>query len=134
MTGCYCAAEHCHISLTLFVAGAPNGDGVTDIGDAYDAVLRMSKHKHGDSWIQHVEGAAGRLLSDSFANNCGVECDVSRCQTHTVVSCCDYTAPVFHINHSDTKYEHWLLRCRCSLSESRWCLNAAVDFFTKGCT
>ena len=50
------------------------------------------------------------VLSDSFANNCGVECDVSRCQTHTVLSCCDYTAPVFHINNSDTKYEHWQLR------------------------
>ena len=73
-----------------FVAGALNGDGLPDIGDAYDAVLRMSLHKHGDTMttLDRMSNMLKVMLDDvlsvSFANNCAVAWDVSRCQAHTV--------------------------------------------------
>ena len=77
-------------SLAFFLAGAPNGDGLTDNWEAYDAVLRMSTHKHGDTMttLDRMSNMLKVMLDDvlsvSFANNCVVAWDVSRFQAHTV--------------------------------------------------
>ena len=77
-------------SLAFFLAGAPNGDDLTDIGEAYDAVLRMSSRKHGysmttmDRMTHMLKALLNDVLSVSLANNCVVAWDVSRFQAHTV--------------------------------------------------